>query len=65
MKKRTMVSSIKSAMRRKWVSPMSALLDHGCMSLSQRCGQMRREGLNVVSRWKESNGKRFKEYRIA
>jgi hypothetical protein len=34
------------------------------MSLSQRCGEFRRDGVNVVDRWVEQGGKRFKTYRI-
>jgi len=64
MKKRTMLSSLQTGLKRRWISPMRALVDHGCMSLSQRCGELRRAGVKVQSRWAESNGKRFKEYRV-
>lgn len=51
-------------LQRQWVSPIDALKHVGCMSLSQRCGELRRAGVNVASRWVQSNGKRFKAYRI-
>lgn len=51
-------------LQRQWVSPLDALQKVGCMSLSQRCGELRRGGVNVVSRWVQANGKRFKAYRI-
>jgi len=51
-------------LRRQWVSPIDALRHVGCMSLSQRCGELRRSGVNVVSRWVHANGKKFKAYRI-
>lgn len=53
-----------SLLRQQWVSPVEALQKAGCMSLSQRCGDFRREGMNVISEWAEANGKRFKRYRI-
>lgn len=51
-------------LRRKWVSPVTALREVGCMSLSQRCGELRRAGVNVVSRWEQKGGKRWKVYTI-
>lgn len=54
-----------SLLRRQWVSPLDALNRIGCMSLSQRCGELRRDGVNVVDKWVSKGGKRFKAYRIA
>lgn len=51
-------------LRRQWVSPIDALNKVGCMSLSQRCGDMRRDGVNVIDKWASSGTKRFKMYRI-
>lgn len=51
-------------LQRQWVSPLDALNKVGCMSLSQRCGEFRRAGINITSRWVQSNGKRYKAYRI-
>jgi Helix-turn-helix domain len=52
-------------LQRKWVTPLVALNEAQCLSLSQRCGDFRRSGLNVVDRWvKTPSGKRVKAYRI-
>jgi hypothetical protein len=50
------------------ITPHKAMR-HSIMALSQRCGELRRAGYPVVSRWIETEslfGKaRFKAYRIA
>lgn len=51
-------------MRRRWVSPVDALRFVGCMSLSQRVGELKRAGVNIVDRWERSGRSRFKAYRI-
>ena len=51
-------------LRRQWVTPLDALQKVGCMSLSQRCGELRRDGVNVVDRWVSHGSKRFKAYKI-
>lgn len=53
-----------SLLRRQWVTPLDALQKVGCMSLSQRCGELRKEGVNVVDRWVSQGSKRFKAYKI-
>ncbi|MDE2100294.1 MAG: hypothetical protein KGL39_23790 [Patescibacteria group bacterium] len=54
-----------SLLRRKWVTPLIALNEAHCLSLSQRCGEFRAEGLNVLDKWvKLPSGKRVKAYRI-
>ncbi len=60
----TKTTALLNLMRRKWVSPIVALNECQIFSLSQRCGEFRREGHAVVSRWVETQGARFKEYRI-
>ena len=60
----TMKTDLYKLLKKQWLGPLDALRLAGCMSLSQRCGEMRREGVNVVDRWVEANGKRFKTYRI-
>jgi hypothetical protein len=60
----TMKESLLKLLKRQWLSPVDALRLAGCMSLSQRCGEFRRDGVNVVDRWVEQGGKRFKTYRI-
>ena len=52
-------------LRRQWTSPIDALNEAGCFSLSQRCGELRRAGVSVMDRWLDlPNGKRIKQYRI-
>lgn len=51
-------------LQRQWVTPLIALQEVGCLSLSQRCGELRRDGVLVADKWVSSNGKRFKAYRI-
>ena len=50
-------------MKRRWISPLDALRFAHCLSLSQRAGELRREGHNVISR--RPKGKPYSEYRIA
>ena len=53
-------------LQRKWVTPITALNEVGCFSLSQRCGELRRGGVNVQDKWVSlPSGKRVKAYRIA
>ena len=51
-------------LERRWVTPLIALQQVGCLSLSQRCGELRRDGVRVADKWISSNGKRYKAYRI-
>lgn len=52
-------------MRSRWITPLDALSLAGCLSLSQRCGELRKRGVNVVSRWVSVGSKRVKAYTIA
>jgi predicted DNA-binding ArsR family transcriptional regulator len=64
--KNTMKSQLIEALKRGWITPADALLDHHCMSLSQRCGELKRAGYQVIDEWRHGeNGKRWKAYRIA
>lgn len=63
MKKRTMTQTLQTGLKRRWISPLVALRDFGCLSLSQRCGEMKRAGVKIADRWVSENGKRWKEYR--
>ena len=47
----TQKDQLHKIMRRRWVTGLDALKLAGCLSLSQRCGELRRAGVNVVSRW--------------
>jgi hypothetical protein len=61
----TMKTQLITLLQKRWVSPLEALRLVGCMSLAQRCSEMRRDGLIVFDRWIElPNGKRCKEYRL-
>lgn len=60
----TQKDQLHKIMRRRWVTGLDALKLAGCLSLSQRCGELRRAGVNVVSRWVHVGEKRVKAYRI-
>jgi hypothetical protein len=49
------------------LTPLTALQTIGCMALSQRCGQLRRRGYNIVAEMvhDEHTGKRYASYRLA
>lgn len=65
MTKQTKLQRLIKLMRTRWESPIDALNACGLMSLSQRCGELRRNGVNVASKWAHSpNGGRFKVYKI-
>lgn len=52
-------------LKREWVTPIVALEKASCFSLSQRCGEFRRAGLNVLDKWVDlPTGKRVKSYHI-
>jgi len=45
------------------LTPLTALKKIGCMSLSQRIGNLIRSGHDIKSQWKKlPNGKKVKEY---
>lgn len=61
----TMKAELIALLRKQWVTPLDALQKVGCMSLSQRAGSLKRDGVAVLDRWVElPNGKRVKAYRI-
>ena len=61
----TMKSELVKLLNRKWTTPLDALQMVGCLSLSQRCGELRRDGVLVLDKWQAlPNGKRVKAYRI-
>ena len=65
MKPLTMEQRLLKLLRRKWVTPLDALHEVGCLSLSQRAGSFARAGYAVAKRWVElPNGKRVRSYRI-
>jgi hypothetical protein len=53
-------------LHRRWLTALECAQAGGCLSLSQRVGDLRRAGVNVLDRWqKTSGGARVKAYRIA
>lgn len=64
MTTQTKKAALLKLMQRQWVSPIKALQAVGCLSLSQRCGELRRAGVNVQTRWARSPGARYCEYRV-
>lgn len=48
----------------QWVSPKDSWRLIGLYALSQRCGELIREGYTIQKRWKEENGSRFMTYRM-
>ncbi len=61
----TMQDKLTDLLKREWVTPIDALHKAQCFSLSQRCGELRRAGVNVVDRWVDlPSGKRVKSYHI-
>ena len=60
-----MRNDLHNALKRRWLTPLDALQHCGCLSLSQRCGELRRAGVLVQDKWVcLPNGKRVKSYRI-
>lgn len=43
---KTMKQELLKLLLREWTTPISALNKVGCMSLSQRCGELRQDWLN-------------------
>lgn len=46
------------------LTPLSALRKYGCLSLSQRIGQLKREGWPIQSKMIRANGAKYKKYWI-
>ncbi|HYF37571.1 MAG TPA: hypothetical protein VD994_19875 [Prosthecobacter sp.] len=51
-------------LKRKWTTPIDALREAGSFSLAQRVSEWRAAGIAIQDKWVESNGKRFKAYRV-
>lgn len=50
---------------RRWLTPLEAVAECGIFSLSQRCGEFRRDGITVIDKWVDlPSGSRVKAYRI-
>lgn len=60
----TQHESILKQLKRRWMTPLDALKLCGTMKLASRVSELRRDGVVILDRWVEVNGKRFKAYRI-
>jgi hypothetical protein len=66
MKTDTMESRLLKLLGRKWVTPLDALREVGCLSLAQRVSEWRRiDKLDIEDKWVEQGNKRFKAYKLA
>jgi hypothetical protein len=65
VKKRSMRERLIGHLKRQWVTPLDALRLVGCLSLSQRVGELEREGHTLDRKWiNTTSGKRVRAYRI-
>lgn len=61
----TMLATLTRLLHQEWLTPVDALEKARCFSLSQRCGNLRKMGYNVIDKWvKLPSGKRVKAYTI-
>ena len=52
-------------LRKGWTTALQSAQAGGCLSLSQRCGEFRRDGMTVLDKWVETDGgARIKAYRV-
>jgi hypothetical protein len=60
-----MQDKLLTLLKEGWVTPVSALEQAQCFSLSQRVGEFSRQGWNVIKEWVDlPSGKRVKRYHI-
>jgi hypothetical protein len=60
-----MTQQLRATLRQRWLTTGEALNLCQCYSLSQRCSEYRRAGVNVLDKWVHlPSGKRIKAYRI-
>lgn len=60
----TQRGTIVKHLKRGWTTGLQALNDCGTMKLATRVSELRRSGLNIIDKWVEQVGKRFKAYRL-
>jgi hypothetical protein len=64
--KKTQPQVLRDALKRRWYTSLEAAQKLGVWALSQRCGELRRQGVKVLDKWVTTEtGKRIKAYRIA
>jgi hypothetical protein len=56
---------IEKRLRAGWTTPLDALRDCGCMRLAARVLEMRQDGLKVLDKWVQVDGKKFKAYKLS
>ena len=56
--------TIVKRLKRGWTTGLQALNDCGTMKLATRVSELRRSGLNIIDKWVEQGGKKFKAYRL-
>lgn len=61
----TQQEQVIARLKRGWTTALEALQECGCMRLAARIEELRRDGVPIVDKWVESNGKKYKAYRIA
>ena len=61
----TQHTAIIKELRKGWLSGLDALKKCGTMKLATRIGELRMQGYFIDDKWVESNGKRFKSYRMS
>jgi hypothetical protein len=61
----TMKAELLTLLKKQWVTPLVALREVNCLSLSQRCGELERSGVRIQRQWRNlPNGKRVRAYRV-
>ena len=60
----TQRETIVKRLKRGWTTGLQALNDCGTMKLATRVSELRLSGLNIIDKWVEQGGKRFKAYRL-
>lgn len=60
--KLTQKARVLALLKRGWTTTIQCIYTLGCTTLSQRAGELRREGYKVVSR--RVAGKNYHEYRV-
>lgn len=57
---------LKIALFSRWITPLEALTEFGCMRLGARIFELREQGESIADKWVElPNGKRVKAYKAA